>query len=71
MPVFIIHGDEDKVVPLKENSAALADRYKKSGAADSVELTIAEGQGHNFWPGFFRCQPLVDFAIHQAKAGVE
>ncbi len=69
IPVFIIHGDDDKVVPLKENSATLADRYRQAGAADSVELLVIQGQGHNFWEGFFRCQPLVDFATEKAKAG--
>ena len=69
VPVFIIHGDDDKVVPLKENSATLADRYNQVGASDSVELLVIQGQGHNFWEGFFRCQPLVDFAIARAKAG--
>ncbi len=67
VPVFIIHGDDDKVVPLKESSATLAQRYKEAGAGDAVELIVAEGQGHNFWPGFFRCQELVDFAIRQAR----
>ncbi len=66
VPVFIIHGDDDKVVPLQENSATLAQRYKQAGAGDAVELVVAEGQGHNFWPGFFQCQQLVDFAIRQA-----
>jgi len=70
-PVFIIHGDVDRVVPLKENSAALVDRYKKAGAEDLVELVVAKSQGHNFWPGFFHCQGLVDFAIRQAKKGAD
>lgn len=69
IPVFIIHGDDDKVVPLKENSAMLAERYRQAGVEDSVELLVIQGQGHNFWEGFFRCQPLVDFAIARAKAG--
>lgn len=69
IPVCIIHGDDDKVVPLKENSAALAARYRALGAGDAVELIVAKGQGHNYWEGFFRCQRLVDFAIEQAKAG--
>jgi acetyl esterase/lipase len=69
IPVCIIHGDEDKVVPLKENSAALVEKYKQANAATSVNLIIAEGQGHNFWEGFFRCQDLVDFAIEHAKTG--
>ncbi|HUG67579.1 MAG TPA: prolyl oligopeptidase family serine peptidase [Pirellulaceae bacterium] len=68
VPVFIIHGDADNVVPLKENSATLFERYKQANAGDAVELVVVEGQGHNFWPGFFRCQELVDFAIRRAKA---
>ncbi|MCA9269988.1 MAG: prolyl oligopeptidase family serine peptidase, partial [Planctomycetales bacterium] len=68
-PVFIIHGDEDKVVPLAENSATLIERYLQHGAENAVTLIVAKGQGHNFWEGFFHCQPLVDFAVQRAKAG--
>src|SRR5690606_14978398 len=32
IPVFIIHGDIDEVVPLKENSATVAEIYKSNGA---------------------------------------
>ena len=69
IPVCIIHGDEDKVVPLKDNSQALADQYKQAGAEDAVTLIVVEGQGHNFWEGFFHCQELVDFTIARAKTG--
>ncbi len=69
VPALMIHGDEDKVVPLKENSAEFAARYRAAGAAGSVTLIVAKGQGHNFWEGFFRCRELVDFAIERARAG--
>jgi acetyl esterase/lipase len=69
VPVFIIHGEDDKVVPLKENSAAVQQLFLQAGAADEVELIVAAGQGHNFWPGFFRCQQLVDFAVARAMHG--
>jgi pimeloyl-ACP methyl ester carboxylesterase len=69
IPVYIIHGDADKVVPLKENSLALLERYEEANASDVVTLIVAKDQGHNFWHGFFHCQELVDFAIRQAKAG--
>ena len=62
-PRCLIHGDEDKVVPLKENSAEFVARYRAAGAADAVTLIVAKGQGHNFWEGFFRCQELVDFVV--------
>ncbi|WP_197442370.1 alpha/beta hydrolase family protein [Lignipirellula cremea] len=71
IPVFIIHGDADTVVPLKENSAALAERYRLADASEAVQLVIAKGQGHNFWEGFFHCQELVDFAIEKANNGVK
>jgi predicted esterase len=69
IPVFLIHGDVDKVVPLKENSAELARHYRDAGASEVLELEILEGQGHNFFEGFFRSQKLVDFAIRNARAG--
>ncbi len=67
LPVFIIHGDQDVVVPLGPNSQSLADRYKANDAAGAMELKVVAGQGHNFWPGFFKCQELVDFVIKHAK----
>lgn len=69
LPVFIIHGDEDVVVPLKENSRTLAEIYQKAGVETSISLVVVKGQGHNFWEGFFRCQELVDFVILHAKEG--
>ena len=69
VPTFLIHGDEDKVVPLAENSAEFVARYKAAGAEKAVTLVVAKGQGHNFWEGFFRCQELVDFAVAQARVG--
>jgi alpha-beta hydrolase superfamily lysophospholipase len=69
LPVFIIHGDDDKVVPIKENSAEFAARYEAAGAKDAVTLLVAKGQGHNFWEGFFRCPELIEFAIARARSG--
>jgi dipeptidyl aminopeptidase/acylaminoacyl peptidase len=71
VPALLIHGDEDKVVPLKENSAEFVARYKAQGAEGAVKLIVAKGQGHNYWEGFFRCQELIDFTIAQALAGKE
>lgn len=69
VPVCIIHGDVDTVVPLKQNSAELAARYAAAGEEGLVQLIVAKGQGHNYWEGFFRCQELIDFAIARSKAG--
>lgn len=69
IPVFIIHGTDDKVVPLAENSGALKQTYVKNGAADLIQVIEAEGQGHSFWPGFFTCQELIDFLIEASRSG--
>ncbi|MCH8045156.1 MAG: prolyl oligopeptidase family serine peptidase [Planctomycetes bacterium] len=64
VPIFHIHGDVDQTVPLAANSALLAERYKAAGG--KMELSVAKGQGHNMWRGFFEHQPLVDFVIKHA-----
>lgn len=64
VPVFHVHGDSDKVVPLDANSAELAKRYRTFGGP--VELEVIEGQGHNMWDGWFKSQKLTDFAIARA-----
>jgi len=71
IPIHIIHGDDDQVVPLAQNSAALLERYRLAGAEESITLHVANGQGHSFWPGFFHYQPIVDFAIQHAKQGAQ
>ena len=67
IPVFIIHGTDDKVVPLAANSEALEKTYEARGAAELIEVIKVEGQGHSFWPGFFNCQELVDFLVEKAR----
>jgi hypothetical protein len=63
--IFHIHGDADQVVPLPDNSAELARRYR--GLGGSMRLRIAPGQGHNVWDGFFQCEELVEFVIAHAS----
>ena len=65
VPLFAIHGDCDKVVPLEANSALMKARYAALGG--TMQLIVPPGQGHNMWPGFFQCQELVDFVKTQAK----
>jgi pimeloyl-ACP methyl ester carboxylesterase len=67
VPLFAIHGDIDKVVPLEANSGKLKERYTALGG--SMTLIVPPAQGHNMWPGFFQCQELVDFV--RVQAGVE
>ncbi len=71
IPVALIHGDIDKVVPLKENSEEFLNKYKQENQQDLVKLIIIKGQGHNHFEGFFNSQELVDFAIKCAKLGAK
>ena len=67
VPIYHIHGDSDTVVPLEQNSGALAQRYRQLGGV--MTLNVIKGQGHNMWAGWFECQELVDFVITQAYKG--
>lgn len=71
VPALFIHGDQDTVVPLKENSAEFQSKYQQAKQDNLVTLIVAKGQGHNFWEGFFRCQELVDFTIARAREGAK
>ncbi|CAN5285145.1 hypothetical protein BH11PLA2_BH11PLA2_10300 [soil metagenome] len=68
LPLFAIHGDVDKLVPLEANSGPLKERYTALGG--SMTLIVPPQQGHNMWPGFFQCEELVDFVITHAGLGV-
>jgi len=65
VPIFHIHGDQDRVVPLDKNSAIIKERYDKLGGLMTLE--VVKGQGHNMWAGWFQSQNLVDFVIKHAK----
>lgn len=65
VPIFHIHGDMDRVVPLDTNSAIIKKRYDALGGPMTLE--VVKGQGHNMWAGWFQSQKLVDFVIKHAK----
>lgn len=65
VPILHLHGDQDEIVPLEQNSAALAENYRRHGGA--VRLIVYPGQGHNYWPGWFQSPELVDFIIAHAR----
>jgi alpha-beta hydrolase superfamily lysophospholipase len=67
IPVKLIHGDVDEIVPLKENSAEFERRYQAAGAGSLIKVIVLKGQGHSFYEGFFKNHELVDFAIARAK----
>ncbi len=67
IPIFLIHGEDDRVVPLAENSGKLESIYAEAGEADRLTLKRIPDQGHNLWPGFFKSDELMEFVIKQSR----
>jgi len=61
IPIFIVHGDSDKVVPLEENSGLVRDHYKKLGG--EIELEVVTGAGHQVIDAFFKSKKIIEFII--------
>jgi hypothetical protein len=64
VPIFHIHGDNDKVVPYHLNTKILVDRYLEYGGPAKVKLI--KDQGHNMWSGWFESETLTRFVIDRA-----
>lgn len=71
IPVILISGDVDEVVPMSKNSSILVEQYKLAGAESLVQLIVLPGQGHNMYEGFFNSKELVEFGIVHAKMGAK
>jgi len=65
VPVFIVHGDIDKAVPIAENTLLLKERYEAGGGPITVK--VIAGEGHQGTPSFFECQELIDFVVKQSN----
>ena len=63
VPMFVVHGDSDVVVPYELNTGLLKERYTAGGG--QIEVKIVPGEGHKVGPSFFECQELVDFVLKQ------
>lgn len=61
VPLFHLHGDHDKVVPLAENSELLASRYRELGGP--IELVVVPGKGHEVVPEIWEDPRLADFFL--------
>ncbi len=66
VPVMHLHGDNDKVVPLEENSSELIKRYQALGGPG--ELVIVPGKGHEEIAEFFESEKLLEFFLKHGKA---
>ncbi len=66
VPMFVVHGDSDVVVPYELNTGLLKERYAAGGG--KIEVKVIPGEGHKVGPSFFECRELVDFVLkHGAK----
>ena len=63
VPMFVVHGDSDVVVPYGDNTRVLKERYEAGGG--QITVKIIPGEGHKVSPSFFECQELLDFVIGQ------
>jgi alpha-beta hydrolase superfamily lysophospholipase len=61
VPMFVVHGDADVVVPYEDNTGLLKDRYQAGGG--SITVKVVPGEGHKVSPSFFECSELVDFVL--------
>ncbi len=66
VPIYHNTGDVDKLVPAKDNTFIVAERYKALGG--DMTVTVFEGQGHNYWTGFFEDKAMAEFIIKHARA---
>ena len=61
VPMFVVHGDSDVVVPYDENTRLLKERYQAGGG--SIIVKLIPGEGHKVSPSFFDCPELVEFVM--------
>ena len=61
VPMFIVHGDSDALVPYRDNGQLIRQRYEAAGG--SITVKLIPGEGHKVSPSFFQCQELVDFVL--------
>jgi len=63
VPIFVVHGDSDVVVPFEENTGLLKERYEASGG--KITVKVIPGEGHKVSPSFFECPELLEFVLKQ------
>lgn len=66
VPIFHVHGDADDVVPLRDNTAALASRYRDMGGR--ITVVTVPGLGHEYppCPEFFESNELASFLVEHS-----
>ena len=68
IPILLVHGDADQIVPLAENSQELVQVYENLDASKLIQLKVAAGQGHTDWRGYFQNQSMLKFLVENSTA---
>ena len=64
VPLYMVHGDSDRIVPLEENTQIVINRYTKLGV--EAEVKVVPGKGHQVVDDFFKSKELIEFIIQQS-----
>ena len=64
VPLYMVHGDSDGIVPLEENTQIVINRYTKLGG--EAEVKVVPGKGHQVVDDFFKSKELIEFIIQQS-----
>lgn len=65
VPIFVVQGDTDVVVPLEENAGLLKERYEAGGG--NITVKVIADEGHKVSPSFFECKELQEFVLKHSK----
>jgi predicted esterase len=61
VPLFLVHGTKDALVPYEDNTKQIKDSYEALSGPISVKMI--EGKGHQESVEFFKCTELVEFVL--------
>jgi len=63
IPIIVVAGDSDKIVPMEENTCLLEERYRAMGGR--VQVIVKQGVGHHPH-GLDDPSPIIDFIERNA-----
>lgn len=64
VPLLIVSGDSDQIVPYEENAVALVNAYRAQKGRD-IKTIIKEGEGHVH--GLNNASPIIRFVLQHTK----
>ena len=64
VPLLVVSGDSDEVVPYEENAAVLVEAYRNKKGGE-VKTILKKGEGHVH--GLNNAAPIIRFVLKHAK----